>query len=565
MRYFLSILRSNRLLTAAYLVFGIISAFLGAFTASYLEEILNGFSAGTLRAERIALYTGALAIYILLNYIDNYPDIRLQNRIYLGFKLMALQKMRTVLYRDFQSLGTGGLIQRIENGATAGQNMLYGFWLRIIRETLPAILFSLLFIYRIDPGIMGYILAGYAVVFIISNLLTKYLYRVKERILDNEEILNNFLVRGLTELVVFRTNRRFFSEYRHADAAAREVVDHKTRMRLIHEAFFTIFALLVIVIKAAILVVSWRTANTSVGAVAALLVLIDNAYTPIAIFNVLYVEYRLDRTAFSRYAQFLDLRDDPRLLSGDEPEAIRGSFELRDVSVDYEGHKALNRLTLTIPEGRFTAFVGESGSGKSTIARLLAGLLLPDAGGLLIGDTDMSKLSLDTYYRHVAYLAQEAPVFNGTLRENLAFDDLIPDDQLLKALRAAELQDLYAALPRGLDTVIGERGQLISGGERQRLALARLFLNPKPIVILDEATSALDNITEESVMRRAHEVLKDATVISIAHRLSTIREANEIIAMKSGEIVERGTFDELMNAKGYFYALWVAAKTKGEG
>ncbi len=560
MKHVLAILWKNRLNTAAYLVCGILCTFLEAYSPVMLQRVLDAFGGGTLSAALIWSYGAVLGAQYLLNYLDNAPDIRLENRVYLGFKLMALEKMRTVSFRACQALGAGGLIARIENGAQAGRGMLYSFWLRLLAWLVPGLIFSLVFIERIDPSIMLYIAAGYVAVFITSNLLLKYLYRVKAKILDNEELLNHYLVRGLMELSVFRTNRRYRAEIQRAEAAAAQVTGAKVAMRMIHEAFFTLFALLVLAIKVFILLTAMRGGALTVGSVVALLALIDQAYTPIAIGNVLYVQYRLDQSAFGRLKAFLDLPDDPRLVAGGAVTHAEGNIELRQVTVDYEGRLALSAVDMALRAGRSTALVGESGSGKSTVAKLVSGLLMPDGGSVRVGGQDMAEMALEDYFRHVCYCAQDAPVFNGTLRENLDFGEGIADDVLRAALGACELSALVAGLPSGLDSLIGERGALLSGGERQRLALARAMLSKAEIVVLDEATSALDNELERVVMGRLMEKMAGRTLIVIAHRLTSVAGVDELIAMRDGAVVERGTFESLMAKGGYFAQLWNAAQ-----
>ncbi len=179
------------------------------------------------------------------------------------------------------------------------------------------------------------------------------------------------------------------------------------------------------------------------------------------------------------------------------------------------------------------AFVGESGSGKSTLAKILIGLLKYESGEILIDDKPLRKLSLESLYEKVSYLSQDTPVFDGTIRENLVFDNKFSDnkfsdDALRASLEATQLLPLLESLDSGLDTRIGEKGTCLSGGEKQRLALARLWFDHAEIVILDEATSALDNVTESIVMKNVLAQVNDAAVIAIAHRLASIRDFDKI-------------------------------------
>jgi len=416
--------------------------------------------------------------------------------------------------------------------------------------------FSIIFVFFINRTVMVVIVSGYIVVFAVSNLLLKVLYKVKERILVNEEKFNHFLVRGFMEMVTFRINRRFAREVRKTEDASQEIVSSAVKIRMAHEAFFTIFAILVGFAKIGIIVYGWTTGALTIGQIVALLLLVDNAYQPIAIFNVDYVAYKLNKIAFARYSEFLDSKEDVRLSQGDAVPALEGNISFLSVRFSYGEREIFNGLNLSIEKGKSIAFVGESGSGKSTAAKLLVGLLQPDEGKVIVDNFDLAKINLNSYYQHISYLPQEPSVFNGTLRENLVFDETVDDASLMNALANAGLDGLFSKLEKGLDTPLGERGITLSGGERQQLALARLWLSNAQVIILDEATSAIDNLTEEAVMRNVMALLKGKTVIAVAHRLDSIKAFDNIILFQDGRIAEQGQFDDLIDKRQLFYELY---------
>lgn len=418
--------------------------------------------------------------------------------------------MSKIDYLEYQKLGTGKLIQKIENGANAGRNIFFNFLLAVVRKIIPSILFSMIFIYRIDKTIMISVLIGYFIVFIITNLLIKALYQIKEHILINEERMNHFLVRGFVEMVVFRVNKRFKYEIRQSESAKKKIIDSKVKMTLIHEAFFTIFSLIVTFIKIVTIVYGWKTKTISIGSIIALITLLDNAYTPIAIFNVLYIQFKLDKAAYKRYTDILELNNDGQLLAGKEVNLMYGNIEFNEISFLYNNKREIfNKLSLSIKSGEKVAIVGESGSGKSTLIKLLIGLLKPSEGAIFIDDYNLLEMNLNSYYNYVTYVSQDSPIFDGTLRENIVFGKTIKSNDIIEVLEKVGLKNLYLKLEAGLDTKLGEKGTTLSGGEKQRLALARLWFSDAKIIILDEATSALDNITEEKVMLNVMEFLKD--------------------------------------------------------
>jgi len=559
MKHYLEILNNKKLGITIYILLGIVLALLNSFSASYFQKVLDDFGANTLSITTLCIYGFVLVIVCGLNYIDEYPSCKLSENIYLDLKLKALRKMSTIDYKYYQSLGTGNLVQKIENGANAGKSILFDFYFKLFRELIPSIIFSLIFIASIDKNIMIYIGIGYAFVFIVTNILLKYLYNIKAHILNNEENFNKYLIRGFMELVVFRTNKRFKDEISKAANASKEIEKSKTKMKMIHEAFFAIFALFITVIKIIIIFISWKGNTLSVGAVAALLILIDKAYSPIAIFNVLFVQYKLDKSAFERYTNLLDIPDDVKLNSGNIINSIEGSIYFKNVCFSYEEKNIFENLSFNIAAGSCVALVGESGCGKSTIVKQIIGLLKVDEGSIYVDNNDLSQVNLNQFYNYVSYTSQEAPIFDGTLRENIVFDKEISDNEIIEVLKSAGLASFYSSLSKGLDTEVGERGVMLSGGERQRLALARVFFNNAKIVILDEATSAMDNITEELVMKNIMKFLKDKTIITIAHRLNTIKDFDKIFVFKDGKIVGDGHFKELLKNNQYFKELWNTA------
>ena len=558
MRYIKEILKKNRIWVLVYIGLGIFNAFMANYKADYFQKVIDGLADRTLAFAGVATYGFILLVNYCMNYLDNYPEKKLEHGIYLDFKLLSLRKISTIDYTEYQKIGTGKLVQRIENGSTAGRNVLFNFWLRLIRDLLPTIVFSVYFIWKIDKKVTYVLFVGYMLIFIITNILLKFLYKIKEKILNSEELLNHYLVRGFMEMLIFRMSKQFPNEIKKTNSAKESIVSAKVKMNMIHEAFFTIFALLVAMLDIGILFYAWKTQNLTVGSVVALIALIENAYTPIAIFNVLYVQYKLDKASYKRFEEFLGLKDDDQLRNGNAINADVGEIAIKNLSFQYGELKIIDDLSLSIKKGEKIAFVGESGSGKSTLIKILLGLLKYNQGKVRLGDMELSGICLNNLYDRVSYLSQDAPVFDGTIKENLVFEKKVSEEQMLGALSEVQLSHLVENLAEGLNTEIGEKGTCLSGGEKQRLALARLWFEDSELVILDEATSAMDNLTEENVMKSVMQKMKDKTVIAIAHRLNSIAGFDRIILFKEGRIVGQGTFEELLHTDSYFMDLYNA-------
>ncbi|MGK0414039.1 MAG: ABC-type multidrug transport system fused ATPase/permease subunit, partial [Polaribacter sp.] len=237
---------------------------------------------------------------------------------------------------------------------------------------------------------------------------------------------------------------------------------------------------------------------------------------------------------------------------------LKGEIIFDDVSFAYEkGKEVINNISFKVPSGSVTALVGSSGSGKSTIAGLSATFLNPKSGKITIDNHDISKVKLNSYRKNLGVVLQDEFLFEGTIRANILFPrPNATEEELQNAVKAAYVNEFTDRFDNGLDTLIGERGVKLSGGQRQRLAIARAILaNPK-IIILDEATSNLDTESEGLIQKSLSELVKDRTTIVIAHRLSTIKQADQILVIESGSIAERGTHDELIEAKGRYFDLY---------
>ena len=556
MKHLKSVALKYKALMLLYISIGLAWTFLQSFGSRYFQKVIDNFTNNTLTITNIIIYGSALISLYVLCYVQNYPERTLEHGIELSLKTKALKKMSVIDYLSYVKIGTGTLIQRIENGATAGSSILFGFYLRLASELLPQMIFSIAFIFIINRTVMLAILAGYVIVFIVTGLLLKALYKIKTNILVNEEKFNHFLVRGFMEMVVFRVYRRFEQEIKKAETASNEIVDSKVKMKLIHEAFFTIFVIIVSFLKIGIIVYGWTSKSLSIGEIVALISLVDNAYQPIAIVNVCYVQYKLDLVAYARYTDFLDAKEDINLTHGTIIPEIQGNISFSGVDFKYDEREIFNDLDLNINHGKSIAFVGESGSGKSTAVKLMVGLLRPNTGYITIDNFALDQINLNSYYENIAYLPQEPPVFDGTLRENLIFDDEVDENVLLEAIKKAGLYSLFSKLERGFDTPLGERGISLSGGERQQLALARLWFSKANLFIFDEATSAIDNLTEEAVMKNVMSLLAGKTIIAIAHRLDSIKSFDNIIVFQDGRIVEQGKFDDLIEKCQYFNDLY---------
>lgn len=279
---------------------------------------------------------------------------------------------------------------------------------------------------------------------------------------------------------------------------------------------------------------------------------------PIAQFGQIINMYQRARASSER---IFGLMDEPDIIEEKEGvvdlELWGGKVEFEDVSFGYGNDPVVEDISFEVEAGESLALVGPTGAGKSTIAKLLLRLYDVDGGEIRIDGTDIRDVSVSSLRESIGYVSQDTFLFYGSVKDNImygSFDSSM--EEVVEAARAAEAHDFIKELPEGYDTMVGERGVKLSGGQRQRVALARAVLRDPEIMVLDEATSDVDTETEVLIQRSLEELSRDRTTLKIAHRLSTVKDADEIVVVDGGCVVERGTHEELLESGGLYAKLW---------
>lgn len=306
-----------------------------------------------------------------------------------------------------------------------------------------------------------------------------------------------------------------------------------------------------------IVLLSQDNSSITLGGFTAILVIMSRILGPVKSLSKVNGPLQAGIAAADRIFSVLDL--DSEIDDGQyETENIQGKITFDNVCFSYnQATRVLNNISFTIQPGTVVAFVGASGSGKTTLVNLLPRLYRVNKGAICLDDININDYTLSNLRSHFTYVGQDPKIFRGTVYENIIYGcKVIPSNTAIKhALALANCSDFIERLPKGIDTLIGDDGELLSGGQRQRLAIARALLKEAPVIIFDEATSALDTHSERLIKQTIEHACQQKTVLIIAHRLSTVVDADRIIVMEKGHIVESGSHIELLEKKGYYASL----------
>jgi len=349
----------------------------------------------------------------------------------------------------------------------------------------------------------------------------------------------------------------------YAEAAVR--TNYSLALLNFGQAFIITAGLVVVMVMAAL---SVSTGELTVGDFVMVNAYMIQITMPL---NFLGTVYREIRQALIDMGDMFDLLDQPAEVT-DKPNANvlkvqEGRIELQDVHFGYDPERPiLKGISLTVNAGETLAIVGSSGSGKSTIGRLLFRFYDVTEGRFMIDGQDLRDVTQASLHSQIGVVPQDTVLFNDTIHYNIAYGrPTASEDEIVAAAKAAKIHEFILSLPQGYETTVGERGLKLSGGEKQRVGIARTLLKNPPILLLDEATSALDTDTEREIQAELKAMGKGRTVLTIAHRLSTIADADQIVVLEDGHIVERGTHDALLAKEGRYAQLWHRQEAEEEG
>lgn len=470
-----------------------------------------------------------------------------------------------------QTKRTGALNRIIDRGARA-----VDFLMRFLIFNIAPTLLELVLAAGVLSLNYGWEFAAIAVVTVIAYMaltwsVTEWRVKIRRRMNEADNEAN---ARAVDTLINFETVKAFAAEKRETraydDALTRyagAAVRSQSSLALLNgaQAFIMNAGLLAMALTA-----GWKawTGVLQPGDVAAVTLILMNIYQPLNILGWAYREIKQGAVDMERLFDTLAIKPDV----ADVPDAGQltvtgGAVRFDDVSFAHDGRaRSVSSVSLDIPAGSFVGLCGPSGAGKSTMLKLLFRFYDPESGRVLIDDQDLTSVEQDSVRDALGLVPQEVVLFNDSLRANVIYGRPdASDEDIMDALERAQLGEFVRNLPEGLETKVGERGLKLSGGEKQRVGVARAILKDPAVLVLDEATSALDSETEKEVQAALSEAARGRTTIAVAHRLSTIASADQIVVMDEGAIAETGTHAELLALDGIYARMWARQSEAGGG
>jgi len=532
------------------------------FIVDYLDE---GRGSDMLLVVPLALVAG----YGLLRFSGTF-FAELRDAVFARVAERAMRRVSLRVFRHLHRLDlafhldrrTGGLARDIERG-TNGISFLLRFTLfNIVPTLLELVLVSIILLVVFNPGYVVTILIAVFAYVIFSVKVTEWRTRFVREANARDNQSNSRAVDSLLnyETVKYFNNEAFEAERYDEDLAEWEQARLKNRLSLaaLNSGQALIIGLTLIAIMA-MATVEVASGEITLGDFTMINAYMLQLFIPL---NALGFVYREIRQALVNVERMFKLLEQPAKVT-DHPnaaplEVTRGEVVFERVHFSYEPERTILRdVSLRIPAGRKVAVVGASGAGKSTLARLLFRFFDVDEGRILIDGQDIRNVTQDSLRAAIGVVPQDTVLFNDSLYRNIAYGSPgASEEQVRRAARMAQLEEFIERLPQGLETRVGERGLKLSGGEKQRVAIARVILKDPPLLVLDEATSSLDSVAEQAILTALNAVAAERTSLVIAHRLSTVMDADSILVMDDGQVVERGSHRELLAAGGAYARLW---------
>ena len=543
------------------------------FVPVVMKHIVDGLSP---RDALVAIPVAMLVAYGTLRVSSTFFN-ELRDVVFVKVAQRAMRRIALEVFHHLHALSlrfhlerqTGGLTRDIERG-TRGISTLLSFMVFSVLPTLLEIsMVTGFLVIRFDAwfGVItvGALLVYVALTFVISEWRTKHRRRMNE--MDSKAN-----TRAIDSLLNYETVKYFGNESYEARRYDHNLQSYEHAVVTSETSLGMLNAVQALVIAVAVSLLMWRAADgivagrLTLGDLVMVNALLIQLYIPLNFLGVMYREIKQAMVDMEKMFSLLGENQEVADAPGARPLEVRGgAIRFEHVDFSYDGVRPiLKDVTFEVPAGRKVAVVGPSGSGKSTLARLLFRFYDVQEGRITIDGQDVREVTQSSVRAALGVVPQDTVLFNDTIYYNIAYGrPTATREEIENAARVAHISDFIARLPDKWETSVGERGLKLSGGEKQRVSIARTVLKHPPILVFDEATSALDSRTEKAIQAELAEISRDRTTLVIAHRLSTIVDADEILVLDHGEIVERGDFRSLLARDGRFAEMWRLQQEEG--
>ncbi|WP_254075308.1 ABC transporter ATP-binding protein [Paenibacillus tritici] len=543
-----------------------ISAVLGLLPPLLIQQIIDRALPGKNLQLLVLLVVASLATTVvsgLLGVLQNYLNSFISQNIVHDMKNQMYRHLQGMPLQFFSGVKQGEVITRMTSDIAGIQGVFNSTIVNFASNLFILIsTAATLFIMNWKLALLGILVVP---LFIMptrkmGNLRWKLAKETQEKISEQNQIIEETLsLSGYMLMKLFTREDTELAGFRTVNAQATRLQIRESmagRWFMLVLTTFTSIGPMLIYLYGGYLFIQ---GELTVGAIITFVALLGRLYSPVMQMTNLYVDVNRSVALFERIFDYFDM--DPLIV--DTPLALPESADGEDIvfeQVDFSYHPdkpALRGISFTAAAGSLTALVGPSGAGKTTITNLIPRLYELQAGVIRIGGKDIREFTLHSLRSQIGLVTQDTYLFNGTIRENLLYANAgATEAELIAACEAAYIHDFIMKLPEGYGTVVGNRGIKLSGGEKQRISIARVLLKNPPVIIMDEATSSLDTVSEYYIQQAMHELLRGKTSIVIAHRLSTIRAADTILVVQDGMIAESGQHDTLLAQDGLYRDLY---------